>query len=215
MSLGRMLEESAKRYAKNAATIYDGKVMTYEALNRAVNALGNELKNLGITKGDKVAVMLSNCPEFVISYFAVQKIGAVAVTLNVLSTPYELRHLLGNSDTRCLITETLLAKKFEEIRNDLPLCRHVITTGGLVSDSSPFRHIIEKGPFTLGMPEITGDVVAITTAPAAVINYPGSLRISFSISARVAPTTYIILLMVPHFRETDNTLSKSFIPSSL
>jgi long-chain acyl-CoA synthetase len=172
MSLGRMLEESCKRYAKNAATVYDGKVMTYEALNRAVNALGNELKSLGITKGDKVAVMLSNCPEFVISYFAVQKIGAVAVTLNVLSTPYELRHLLGNSDTRCLITETLLAKKFEEIRNDLPLCRHVITTGGLDSDSSPFRHIIEKGPFTLGIPEITGDDPAVMIYTAGLTGKP-------------------------------------------
>ena len=172
MSLGQMLEESGKRYAKNTATIYDGKVMTYEALNRAVNALGNELKNLGITKGDKVAVMLSNCPEFVISYFAIQKIGAVAVTLNVLSTPYELRHLLGNSDTMCLITETPLAKKFEEIRNDLPLCRHLITTGGLDSESSPFRRIIEKGPFTLGMPEITGDDPAVMIYTAGLTGKP-------------------------------------------
>ncbi len=172
MSLGRMLEESATRYAKNAATIYDGKVMTYEALNRAVNALGNELGSLGIKKGDKVAVMLSNCPEFVISYFAVQKIGAVAVTLNVLSTSYELRHLLGNSDTKCLITETHLVKKFEEIRNDLPLCRHLITTGGLDSEASPFRCIIEKGPFTLEIPAITGDDPAVMIYTAGLTGKP-------------------------------------------
>jgi long-chain acyl-CoA synthetase len=161
MSLGRMLEESCKRYAKNAATIYDGKITTYETLNRAVNALGNELSARGITKGDKVAVMLSNCPEFVISYFAIQKIGAVAVTLNVLSTPYELHHLLGNSDTRCLITEAPLAKKFEEIRNDLPLCRHLITTAGLDFEDSPFRRIIEQGPFILDMPDIAHDDPAV------------------------------------------------------
>ncbi len=172
MSLGRMLEESATRYAKNAATIYDGKVMTYEELNRAVNALGHELRDLGITKGNKVAIMLSNCPEFVISYFAVQKIGAVAVTLSVLSTPYELRHLLRNSDTQCLITETPLAKKYDEIKNDLPLCRHLITTSGLDAESSPFRRIVEKRPFSLEMPEITDDDPAVMIYTAGLTGKP-------------------------------------------
>jgi long-chain acyl-CoA synthetase len=161
MSLGQMFEESCKRYANNVATIYGGNGLTYEALNRAVNALGNGLKDIGITKGDKVAVMLSNRPEFVISYFAVQKIGAVAVTLNVLSTPYELHHFLGNSDAKCLITENPLAKKFEEIRADMPLCRHLITTGGLETEDSPFRHIIEKSSSTLEMPEIANDDPAV------------------------------------------------------
>jgi long-chain acyl-CoA synthetase len=172
MSLGQMLEDSAKRYPKNAATIYDGQVITYVELNRAVNALGHELKNLGIKKDDKIAIMLSNCPEFVISYFAAQKIGAVAVTLNVLSTPYELRHLLGNSDTKCLITETHLAKKYEEIKDDLPLCIHIITTSGMRAESSPFFRIIEKGQDTLEMPEITNDDPAVMIYTAGLTGKP-------------------------------------------
>ena len=165
MSLGRMLEESSYRYASNVATIYDGKSLTYEALHSAVNALGNELRNLGIQKGDKVAIMLPNCPEFVISYFAVQKIGAVAVTINILSTSYELRHLLGNSDSKCLITETPLAKRYEEIREDIPLCNHIITTSGL-DNVSQFGEIVERGPSTLEMPDMADDdpVVMIYTA---------------------------------------------------
>ena len=50
MSLGRMLEESSHRYANNAATIYDGKSLTYEALHSAVNSLGNELEKHGYSK---------------------------------------------------------------------------------------------------------------------------------------------------------------------
>jgi long-chain acyl-CoA synthetase len=171
MSLGRMLEESSHRYANNAATIYDGKSLTYEALHSAVNSLGNELRNLGIQKGDKVAIMLPNCPEFVISYFAVQKIGAVAVTINILSTSYELRHLLGNSDSKCLITETPLAKRYEEIREDIPLCNHIITTSGLDS-ASPFREIIEKGPFALEMPDIADDDPAVMIYTAGLTGRP-------------------------------------------
>ena len=172
MGLGRMLEESSTRYAKNIATIYDGSALIYEDINRAVNALGNELKRLGVKKGDKVSIMLSNCPEFVISYFAILKLGAVAVTLNILSTPYELRYILENSDTKCLITETLLSKKFDEIRNDLPLCRHLIATSGLDNDSSPFRQILERGPFTLDMPEIADDDPAVMIYTSGLTGRP-------------------------------------------
>ena len=171
MSLGRMLEESSHRYPNNAATIYDGKSLTYEALHSAVNSLGNELRSMGIQKGDKVAIMLPNCPEFVISYFAVQKLGAVAVTVNILSTSYELRHLIGNSDTKCLITETPLAKRYEEIREDIPLCKHIITTSGL-DTASQFREIIEKGPFTLEMPDIADDDPAVMIYTAGLTGRP-------------------------------------------
>jgi long-chain acyl-CoA synthetase len=171
MSLGRMLEESTRRYPNNVATIYDGKSLTYEALHKAVNSLGNELRSRGIQKGDKVAIMLPNCPEFVISYFAVQKLGAVAVTVSILSTPYELRHLLGNSDTKCVITETPLAKRYEEIREDIPVCKYIIITSGL-DTVSQFREIIEKGPFTLEMPDITDEDPAVMIYTAGLTGRP-------------------------------------------
>ncbi len=166
-----MFEESCRRYADNVCIIYDGTYFTYEALNRAVNALGNGLKGMGIQKGDKVALMLPNCPEFVISYFAIQKIGAVAVTINILSTSYELRHLLGNSDTKCVITETQLARRCEEISEHIPLCRNIITTSGLEA-SSPFRNIIESGPSSLEMPEMADDDPAIIIYTAGLTGKP-------------------------------------------
>ena len=160
MSLGKMLAESAGQFAENIAVIHGERKITYRELNRAACALGNHLRSLGLEQGDKVALMLPNCPEFVIAYFGIQKIGGVAVTLNVQSTPYELSHLLGDSDSRCLITQGTLAKRFEEIQNELPLCRHIITTNG-PDDASPFREIVAKGPFTEGIPELAGDDPAV------------------------------------------------------
>ena len=171
MSLGQMFEESSRQYADNVSLIYDEKYLTYDALNRTVNALGNGLRNLGIRKGDKVAIMLSNCPEFVISYFAIQKVGAVAVTLNILSTPYELRHLLGNSNAKCLITETLLAKRYEEIREDIPLCGTIITSNGLDTDS-PFSDMVKSGSNTFEMPEIMKDDPAVIIYTAGLTGKP-------------------------------------------
>ena len=153
------------------AVIHGDQRMTYRELKRAACALANHLRSLGLGKGDKVALMLPNCPEFVIAYFGIQKMGGVAVTLNVQSTPYELLHLLGNSDTQCLITQGILAKRFEEIRKELPLCRHLITTNGPEEDS-PFREIIAKGPFTEEIPELAGDDPAVMIYTAGLTGKP-------------------------------------------
>jgi long-chain acyl-CoA synthetase len=166
-----MLSESAARYAENWAAVHGETRITYRELNRAACALGNHLRSLGLGKGDKVALMLPNCPEFVIAYFGIQKVGGVAVTLNVQSTPYELLHLLGNSDTQCLITQGALAKRFEEIKKELPLCRHFIATNGPEEDS-PFREIIAKGPFTEEIPELAGDDPAVMIYTAGLTGKP-------------------------------------------
>src|SRR5574340_1108438 len=141
MNLGRMLEETCLRHAERVALIHEEKRISYSALNAAVNMLSNRLRKAGLAKGDRIAVMLPNCPEFVIAYFAAQKIGAVAVTLNNLSTRYELRHLLENSGAKCLITAEAQADKFTEIRADLPRCTTLLLAdtrdaGACVGDSS-------------------------------------------------------------------------------
>jgi len=165
-NLAMMLEESAAKYAGRVALINNNARLTYLELERAACALGNHLRSLGLGRGDKVAIMLPNCPEFVIAYFGVQKIGGVAVTLHTQSTAYELRYLLGNSDSRCLITQGELARRFEDIRAELPVCQHLITTGA-PDEPSPFLDITAKGPFTIALPELTGD------DPAAMIYTSG------------------------------------------
>ena len=147
-----MLTESAGKYAGRVAVIHGDQRITYRELEQAACALANHLRSLGLGKGDKVALMLPNCPEFIIAYFGIQKMGGVAVTLNVQSTPYELRHLLGNSDTRCLIMQGCARKA---VRGDpggtspLPPPHHDQRP---VEEDSPFREIITKGPFTDGDP---------------------------------------------------------------
>jgi long-chain acyl-CoA synthetase len=171
MSLGKMLAECAGIYGEKVAVVHGEKRLTYRELERAACALGNHLRSEGLDRGDKVAIMLPNCPEFVIAYFAVQKIGGVAVTLNVQSTPYELRHLLGNSDSRGLITQGTLAKRFAEIRNELLLCRLLIEANG-ADEPSPFREIVERGPFTLEPPEMADGDPAVMIYTAGLTGKP-------------------------------------------
>ncbi len=205
MNLGTMLSESADRYAQKVAVIHGEQHFTYRELERAACALGNHLRSLGIEKGDKVALMLPNCPEFIIAYFGAQKIGAVAVTLNVQSTPYELRHLLGNSDSRCLITQGTLAKRFDEIREELPLCRHLITTGGS-GEASPFQEIVTRGPFSLKTPELADDDPAVMIYTAGLTGKP----LGAVLTHRNLVSQSVLLKTICHLDE--NNLGLAVIP---
>ena len=198
MSLGKMLAESAGKYTERVAVVHGDRKMTYAELERAACALANHLRSIGLGQGDKVALMLPNCPEFVIAYFGIQKIGGVAVTLHIQSTSYELRHLLGNSDAKGLITQGALAKRFEEIRDELPLCRHLITTNGLEEDS-PFRKIIANGPFSTEIPELDGDAPAVMIYTAGLTGKPlGALLTHHNLL-----TQSVLLRSIAHCTEKD------------
>ncbi len=155
-----MLEESARRHAERTALIHDGSGLTYRELNRAVNALAGNLQSMGIGRSDPVAILLPNIPEFVIAYLAAQKLGAVAVTLNVMSTAFELRHLLGNSDARAFITTASTARRFEEIRGELPLCRHLLVVDGADSPYS-WRTLVGQGGDDFPIPALRDDDAAV------------------------------------------------------
>ncbi len=171
MDLGSMLEVSRERFGSNIAMIYEGKEYTYVELDQAVNAMANHFLAAGIAKGDKVALMLPNCPEFVIAYFAAVKIGAVAVTLNIMSTSHELLHLLDDCDAKCFITEEIIAGKFEAIRDRLPLNPEFITTRG-PEKACLFWSIVEKGSPSLNRSELGPDDPAVMIYTAGLTGKP-------------------------------------------
>jgi len=169
MHLGRMFEESCGRFAGHVALIHNDRTITYRELNASVNAISNQLHRMGIEKGNQVALMLPNCPEFVISYFAILKTGASVVTLNVQSTPHELKHLLGNSDAKALITTGAMSRRYEEIRDELPLCRDVLITD---QPEEAFQQALSQGPFDFTMPDIHSDDPAVMIYTAGLTGKP-------------------------------------------
>ncbi|NLN60060.1 MAG: long-chain fatty acid--CoA ligase [Deltaproteobacteria bacterium] len=171
MDLGSMLEASRERFGSNITMIYEGKAYSYEDLDRAVNALANHFLASRIVKGDKVALLLPNCPEFVIAYFAAVKIGAVAVTLNVMSTSHELLHLLNDCEAKCLITEDILAGKYEAICDQLPLNPELITTKG-PERTCLFWDLVKRGNPSLDRTEMDPDDPAVIIYTAGLTGEP-------------------------------------------
>ena len=94
--------------------------LSYRAFAARVNALAAHLLAQGLTPGQTMAVMLSNGPEFLQSWFAINQIGAVMVPVNVLYSPDELAYLLQDAACTGLITEPAYLPKYREIATDCP-----------------------------------------------------------------------------------------------
>ncbi len=171
MNLGKMFGNACLTYKDNTSLVFEGSRINFRDVDRAVNSLANRLKSLGIGKGDKVALMLPNVPEFPITYFACQKLGAVAVTLNIMSTAYELQYLLDNSDSKVLITAATSARRFEEIKDRLATCQHLLLTD-LDDGPMSMKKALESGPFEFEASDATEDDPAVMIYTSGLTGKP-------------------------------------------
>jgi long-chain acyl-CoA synthetase len=117
MNLRLMLDEAVKSYAKKTALAMGGSRLSYAQLDEASNKIANTLLGIGVGRGDRVAMLMSNSLEFVTTYFGVVKIGGVAVPLDTKYKPAELASLFGDSQPRVLVAESPL---LERIAPSLP-----------------------------------------------------------------------------------------------
>lgn len=138
INLIQLLRDSVQKYGDRTALISDKQYITYSQLNRAINSVAGIIKQSGIGKGDNVALMLPNIPEFVYSYFGALKNGAAIVPLNTSSTSFELTYLLNNSDSKILITQTSQIKKYQEAKDKLLSCHQVIAVDSLNQNGELF-----------------------------------------------------------------------------
>ena len=116
VTLDELFRRSVKTHSEAIALIFFGKEMRYNLLGRYVNSVATSLKNLGLQQGDRVALLLPNCPQYVMSYYAILSIGAVVVPVNPLSTEPELLHIFRDGRVRVAICLDLLAGRLENVR---------------------------------------------------------------------------------------------------
>ncbi len=104
-NLAQILEDNAARSPDKTCLIYENARFTYQELNKLVNKAGNAFLSLGLRKGDRVIISLLNNPEFVVSLFALAKIGAIMVPVNYLLTPAEEDYIWKDSEAGLIITD--------------------------------------------------------------------------------------------------------------
>jgi long-chain acyl-CoA synthetase len=123
-----LLEDAATRYPSRTALHFKNKVLSYAELNALSCTIAFNLHELGIGKGDKVAVMLPNLPQTVLIYWAILRTGATLVMTNPLYMESELTHLFNDSEAKLLITLDALWPKVKEVYPKTPVKRCIVTT---------------------------------------------------------------------------------------
>src|SRR6266511_6356594 len=137
ITLDTFLTESARRYPYNTATHFVlsyilserytvGGKQTYRKLNELVDRFANALHQLGVRKGDRVALMLPNSPHFVIAFFGAMKLGAIIVNNNPTYTSRELKHQLEDSGAETIVLLNLFWPRLREVQEETPIKRVIV-----------------------------------------------------------------------------------------
>ncbi|MFQ5891388.1 MAG: long-chain fatty acid--CoA ligase, partial [Candidatus Methanofastidiosia archaeon] len=123
------LDEAASKFPERTSMIFVDKKITYKEFREDVLRLANALKDLGVKKGDRVSVFMPNCPQAVISYYAVLKIGGIVVETNPMYVERELEHQLNDSEAETIITLDLklLYPKVKAVRGKTKLKNIIVS----------------------------------------------------------------------------------------
>lgn len=125
-----ILEHNLDKRPDKTALYSAAREMTFRQVSDEVNQVGNALKKLDVHKGETVAILCPDSAEFVASFFAIFKIGAIAVSMNTLLTPQEHAFILRDAHVRVLIVHNSLLPAVESVRNGLEFLKHVIVVDG-------------------------------------------------------------------------------------
>jgi len=112
-TISQALTRSAEKYPNQPAIDYMGKKITFKELEDLVNSFARALIDMGVKKGDNVAVCLPNIPQVVIADLAIMRIGAVIAQNNPLYTERELEYQLNDSGSKFIITLSLLVPRMQ------------------------------------------------------------------------------------------------------
>ena len=130
-SLWMNLAISAVRYPDKPALVYMGRVWTYRELLDAAEKMASSLAGLGVQAGDRVVLDMQNCPQLVITHFAILRLDAVVVPVNPMNKAEELKHYITDPDARVAVTTADLAPELAQASNALPQAQqleHLVVT---------------------------------------------------------------------------------------
>lgn len=126
--LHEILSTAAVETPDDPATAFLGATLTFGELKVRADRFASALARLGIAKGDRVGVMLPNCPQYVISVFAILRVGGIVVNINPGYTAREVLNVAGDSGLRAIVTLDALAPLAQSLRRTTPLEQVIVTS---------------------------------------------------------------------------------------
>lgn len=116
MNSSNLLARNARKYPMSEAVVCQGRRVTYRDLDEQVTRLSHALLEQGVRQGDKVIIFMPNVVEFVVSYFAIQRIGAIVVPVNAKFTLQEVEYVAQHADAKAILVHEAIFAVVENIR---------------------------------------------------------------------------------------------------
>ena len=213
-TIGDQLRRHALRIPKRNAIVAYGRdgerrVVTYLELNEQANMLAHAYQSLGIGRGDVVAVMASNCPETVVSYYAGLKLGAAYTGINIMYGAAEIQYQLGHAEPAAVVVAPAFVPLMDKVRSEAPETMKFIVLGG--PDDAPegwhnWDTLIADQPNSEPEAEVDEHDVALITytsgteaSPKGVVlphrNYLISTTQSYTWGLRITPEDVWLYVM--------------------
>jgi len=123
-------ERVSKNQPDNTAIVYLGEKFSYSELKELIYKFATALYELGVRDNDKVMLYLGNCPQWVIAYYAIQKVGGVVVPTSPIYTPYEISYQLNHSGAQTVICQDTNFGYVSKVFSKTPLKRVIVTNLG-------------------------------------------------------------------------------------
>ncbi|QQZ08274.1 fatty acid--CoA ligase family protein [Heyndrickxia vini] len=170
MNLSSHLKHTAKENAEKTAYFFMDQPVSYAEFDGAVTKFASGLAQLGVQKGDHIALLLGNSPHFVIALYGAMRLGATVIPINPIYTPDEIGYIVTNGDVKAIVALDLLVPLAEKMGSLLPKVENYI-----ICESDPtkkmefpantkmksFSSVVSSGRIEFEGPELLEDDVAV------------------------------------------------------
>jgi long-chain acyl-CoA synthetase len=148
MNIGKLIDQNIERYGEYESLFFEGQWYTNTELAKMGNRLANALKALGVSKGDRVATQVPNCPHLFWAFNAIYRLGAIVVPISPLLRPDQSAHIYRDSGACATLTSTDYLPMVLEAQRQAPSLKHVITI-----EKSNIPHVFSHDEIISGQSE--------------------------------------------------------------
>src|SRR5919109_541749 len=205
---GEMLWETAQRFPEKIAIVFQGRKISYRELDGLTNSFANALANLGVKKGDRVALYMTNRPEYIISLYGIARLGAVFTPMNPTYKEGEIAHQLTDADASVLVLQESLYPLVRSVRQQVKSLKEIIVVGQRAEEGAHLFHDLLRQASPKHPPQLTlnwaEDLVALpyssgtTGLPKGVMLTQQNLvanNIQFMSSGRITEQDAMLLFL--------------------
>ena len=160
MNIGKLLTKSAQSFPQSLGIVHGTDRWTYAQFNERTNRFANALRQLGIARGDHVALLMVNCPEMLEAMFACFKIGCGAVPINFRLHPNEFSFIIDHSEAKVVVFTPQFNEALETGRNRQPQVTHLIATAGAKGELLDYEELVTNGSAEFEDVDVEPDDVA-------------------------------------------------------